>query len=91
MKFFPQEQIGIEEQGGTTDTIRRLFVNNQNGVYRTGQTRLVCGTFELKIYRTDCIPPMFPIIHMIIHDLVVLYSNILINEQTRIRLEQGGK
>ena len=42
-------------------------------------------------YHTDCIPPMFPIIHMIIHDLVVLYSNILINEQTRIRLEQGGK
>ena len=34
---------------------------------------------------------MFSIIHMIIHDLVVLDSNILINEQTPIRLEQAGK
>ena len=34
---------------------------------------------------------LFPIIHMIIHNLVVLDSNILINEQTRIKTRAGLK
>ena len=78
---------GIEEQGGTTtDTIRRSFVNNQNGVYRTGQTRLVCKLLLWILKYTKCIK-----LFLYKNQSVSTWRSIVQNVITKSDLGKGGR